>query len=82
MAIGGRTIGELKLALSFDEYTSWATYIRKRGSMNVGLRVESGVALLAMLIQRARGIECDVTEFMPHFDKPEITLEEAMKRWS
>lgn len=50
--------------------------------MNVGLRVESGVALLAMLLQHARGIECDVHEFMPHFDKPEITLEEAMKRWS
>lgn len=81
MAIGGRTIGELKLAMSFEEFGSWAAYIQKRGTQNLGMRVESGFALLATLIQHARGIDCDIDEFMPHFDKKPLSLEEAMKRW-
>lgn len=60
----------------------WEAYVKKRGSLNLGLRFENGIALLATLINRARGIETDIYEFMPHFDQPEITLEEAMKTWS
>jgi hypothetical protein len=60
----------------------WEAYVAKRGSLNLGLRFENGIALLATLINRARGIETDIHEFMPHFDQPEISLEEAMKKWS
>jgi hypothetical protein len=60
----------------------WESYVAKRGSLNVGLRVENGFALLATLIQHARGVSCEITDFMPHFDLGEISLEVAMRTWS
>lgn len=81
--IGGRTIAEAQSNLSYDEFVSWVMYRRKRGSLNLGLRIEEGSALLAMLYANSKSKDggYKIHDFAPHMDKPEITLQEAMKAW-
>lgn len=69
--IGGRTIAEAKEVITHDEFLLWVDYIRKRGSLNVGLRLESGFALLATMVNRALGGKAQMTDFTPHLDKQE-----------
>ena len=45
--VGGRTIEEAKERLSFEETLAWAAYMRQRGSLHVGMRLEVGFELLA-----------------------------------
>lgn len=68
--IGGRTIAEAKEAITHDEFLLWVDYIRKRGSLNVGLRLESGFALLATMVNRALGGKAQMHDFTPHLDSP------------
>jgi hypothetical protein len=68
--------------LSYEEFLMWESYVAKRGSLNLGLRLENGIALIATLIKRAQGIDTEISEFMPHFDAQPISLEQAMQQWS
>lgn len=58
-------------------------YRRLRGSLNVGMRVERGAALLAALYTNAHTKDGQYTlqDFMPHNPKPPVSLEEAMESW-
>lgn len=60
----------------------WETYIKKRGSLNVGMRLEQGFALVAFQINRANGGKAELKDFMPHFDEREVSLDEAMRDWT
>ena len=80
--IGGSSIAEAKENLSYDEVIAWSHYIRKRGSLNWGMRIEQGFALLAFLFSRVNGGMQEIEEFMPHADKQEASLEDVMKKWS
>ena len=81
--VGGRTIAEAQERLSFREFQSWQRYRAKRGSLNVGMRVERGAALLATLYANSKSKNggFKIFDFMPHEDEPEIPLEAAMKEW-
>jgi len=83
--IGGRTIAEAQQRISYPEFVRWARYRAKRGSLNPGLRVERGSALLATMYANAHRKEhappYNIFDFAPYHDQPEITLEEAMKSW-
>ena len=83
--IGGRTIAEAKDRISYSEFRVWAAYRQRRGSLNTGLRVEQGLAMLASLYANARRKEgtpaFDLFDFAPHLDRPELTLDDAMKAW-
>jgi len=83
--IGGRTIAEAQSRLSYAEYRLWRAYRARRGSLNVGMRVESAIALLATMYgntHRAEGAPpFDLYDFAPHHDRPDLTLEEAMRQW-
>lgn len=68
--IGGNTIYEAKERLSHDEFMAWRAYIGKRGSLNVGSRVERGFALVATIVSRAVGGKAKMEDFMPHADQP------------
>lgn len=68
--IGGRTIHEAKLRMSYEEFMAWRAYIYKRGSLNIGLRVERGFALISTVVNRAAGGKAEMEDFMPHADKP------------
>lgn len=69
--VGGRTVAEAKERLSYVEANQWAAYLNQRGSINQGLRIEAGFALLAMILSRVNGGKAEVSDFMPHFDKQE-----------
>lgn len=76
--VGGRTIEEAKERLSFEETLAWAAYMRQRGSLHVGMRLEVGFALLAKLINNALGGEADLSDFAPHIDQSG-SIEDVMK---
>jgi len=76
--VGGRTVEEAKETLSFAEAQAWSAYMRKRGSLNVGMRLEYGFALIARSINNALGGHATMRDFMPHADQPD-SLEEIMR---
>lgn len=61
----------------------WESFIAKRGTLHVGMRLEQGFAMLASLIRQAVGDKtARMADHMPHFDKPEeaeLSLEQAMR---
>lgn len=83
--VGGRTIAEAQERISYPEFLQWAKYRAKRGSLNAGMRIERGAALLSTLYANAHRKEhapaFQLHDFAPYHDRPELTLEEAMKSW-
>lgn len=69
--IGGRTIREAKNNLSFDEAAAWREYIAKRGSINLGRRLESGFALVATITRNVHGGKATMSDFMPYESREE-----------
>lgn len=77
--------------MSHAESLDWIGYIQRRGTLNLGLRMEAGFALLAFLLCRGFRIKKEgggqfyLKDFAPHlgaFDQEgdgELTLEEAIK---
>lgn len=76
--IGGQTVAEAKERVQYAEFMDWMTYIRMRGSLNIGNRLESGFALIAFMINRAAGGTADQRDFMPHADAPVASLSDVM----
>jgi hypothetical protein len=76
--VGGRTVAEAKERLTFDEAIAWQAYLEKRGSANLGMRLEYGFALIARSINHALGGNATLRDFMPHADQPN-SLAEVMK---
>lgn len=81
--VGGRTIAEAQERLSYSEFISWQKYRAKRGSLNLGMRVERGAALLATLYANAHSKQggYKLFDFMPHEEEPPVSLETAMEKW-
>lgn len=81
--IGGRTIAEAQHRLSYQEFIQWARYRRKRGSLNVGMRVERGAGLLAALYANSNSKNggYTISDFSPHEDQPVLTLDD-LASWS
>jgi len=61
------------------EAMQWVAYIQKRGSLNVGLRVEAVIAGLALQVNRALGGKAELADFMPHWDQPEASIDDIAK---
>jgi hypothetical protein len=78
LGIGGCTVDELKARMSYAEALDWQSYIERRGTLNVGMRLEAGFALIAMVINRALGGSATVKDFMPHYEEPEATIGDVM----
>lgn len=81
--IGGRTIAEAQERISYPEFLQWVTYRRKRGTLNLGMRVEHGSALLAALYANSKSKNGGhkVIDFMPHQEEAPISLDDAMEKW-
>lgn len=73
--IGGRTIAEAKRNLSFAEVMEWSAYIRKRGTLNLGRRVEVAAALIAVTINRVHGGKAKLADYTPHEMQDDETTE-------
>jgi hypothetical protein len=78
--IGGRTIREAKNNLAYDEYLEWVEYIRMRGSLNPGRRIEQSIAILAFYFNKAffRG-HVKYSDFTPHENEPEASVSDVIK---
>ena len=59
-------------------------YRALRGSLNVGMRVERGAALLATLYANTHTKDggFKIYDFMPHEVEAAISLDDAMKSWA
>jgi hypothetical protein len=71
-----------------EEVRLWAAYRRKRGTLNLGMRIEYAGALITSTYvnaHRRKGApRIPIHDFMPnhHEDETEISLEDAKKKWS
>ena len=67
--------------MTHAEARMWSAYMSKRGSLNVGLRVEMGTALLAWQLHHALGGKSKMDVFMPNVvrrsDEPQEDMKEA-----
>lgn len=81
--IGGRTIEEAKKNISYHEFILWLQYRHKRGSFNLGMRVERGAALNACVYLNAKSLnhKYSLYDFMPNEEAPPQTLFQAMNEW-
>lgn len=83
--IGGKTIEEVQRNLSVPEVMKWLAYRQKRGTLNWGMRIERGAALLASIYvnaHRSKGTpRQSIHAFMPNAGDVEISLDEAMNTW-
>ena len=75
--IGGNTIHQVKNNLTMLEINQWAEYRHRRGSLNVGRRVEQAVAnMMAIYINGQRTEDyVEPRELMPHEDDVEVGFE-------
>lgn len=63
--IGGRTIAEAKANLTYNEWLSWMAYVEQNGTLNPGLRMERGFALLSTILNNVHGGKADFDDFLP-----------------
>lgn len=69
--IGGNTIHQVKTNLTMVEVNQWAVYRQRRGSLNIGRRIEQAAAnIIAMNINKGLKVEdwVEPLEFMPNED--------------
>jgi len=80
--IGGNTIQQVKCNMTLREIRQWAAYRNRRGSLNVGRRVEQAAANTAAFHYNSKiKEECyhiDPLVLMPHEDDVFETFEEQM----
>ncbi|WP_438283129.1 phage tail assembly protein T [Pseudomonas alabamensis] len=69
------------------EFQAWAKYRERRGSLNVGMRVERVGGLLASIManqtrnQKVQPTPFTPQDFTPHDQPRPISLEQAMEAW-
>ena len=77
--IGGQTVAEAKERMTYSEALLWSAFIKKRGTIHIGMRLENSTAVLAFLINRAVGGKAEMSDFMPHSEKKVADLADVMK---
>jgi hypothetical protein len=51
--------------MSYPEFLSWRAYVRQTGTLNLGVRIEQGIALLATIFNRGFGGKAEFSDFLP-----------------
>ena len=80
--IGGNTIHQVKNNLTMLEINQWAEYRHRRGSLNIGRRVEQASAnIIAMNINKGLKHEnwVEPLEFMPNEDDVVESFEDQIE---
>lgn len=80
--IGGNTIHQVKTNLTMVEINQWAEYRSRRGSLNVGRRIEQAAAnIIAMNINKGLKVEnwVEPLEFMPNEDDVVESFEDQIE---
>lgn len=79
--IGGNSIDTVKANLTAYEISQWREYRLRRGSLNIGRRIEQATAHLMAWYHNGKVKEADridPIELMPHEDDVEISFEEMV----
>ena len=81
--IGGRTVAEAKENLSLREAFQWGEYIKRKGSLHVGRRLEFMLGRITWMFNSYLGGKQPLTDFLPGYDEDEVEvdLETAMQNW-
>jgi len=77
--IGGNSINEVKNNLTRLEILQWAEYRYRRGSLNIGRRVEQAVANMMSIYINSNGGDVEALELMPHEDDVIISFEDQIE---
>lgn len=75
--VGGSTVEEARATLTHDEFVGWCSYMRKRGTVDLGARMDAGFAMLAHVICAVNGRKTKVSDFMPkrQEEQQEVSIE-------
>lgn len=76
--VGGSSVEAAKQTITHAESLKWRAYLETRGPANLGLRMEAGFAMLAVLINRALGGHLKFQDVAPHFDEPSASISDVM----
>lgn len=82
--IGGNTIDDVKANLTACEVEQWYEYRKRRGSLNVGRRVEQAIGNLMAFYHNGKvkpQYRADPLNFMPHEDDVVISFEEQIAEY-
>lgn len=77
--IGGRTVAEAKLRMSYDEYLSWCEFMRRRGTLHEGMRMEYLVGRLTWIVSQALGGKGEFSEFVRYHDEEVTNVDDLAK---
>jgi hypothetical protein len=64
LALGGRTVGELKAVMSASEFASWLAYVEDNGPLDLQRRYDEPAALIAWAVQAAQGGKAKLEDFL------------------
>lgn len=78
--MGGLTVAEAKRRMSYREFVAWARFVRQRGPLSDGVRVEHSVALMAAqfangFLKKQNGQKFTLDDFMVYAAKAEQQTE-------
>jgi hypothetical protein len=77
--IGGRTVEEARERMSHTEFVRWCSYIRKHGTLNVGLRVEMAAALVSHVVSAVNGNKTRIQDFLPKREPQQASIQDVFK---
>ena len=64
--------------MSYVEFLDWVSFMRMRGSIDVGQRLDHGFAMIATLIKRATGGKAEMSDFLMTKPQPKhASVEDA-----
>lgn len=61
--------------MSYTEALEWMEYIKSEGPLDLGLRIEQGIALLCTTVNRSAGGKAELKDFLPSREAPEDEVE-------
>ena len=64
--------------MSSNEALLWGAYIEKRGSLNAGLRIEHGAALVAYMSGKTVKKTAKIEDFIPQRGAPKAQSDDEM----
>lgn len=83
--IGGNSIELAQRNLSYREASVWMKYMREKGSLNVGVRVEQAVGLLSYMFEGVNSkAKVDASKHFPNLHKKPVVdsdVKQTFEKW-
>ena len=61
--------------MSYTEALDWMEYVRLRGPLDLGARLEQGFAMVAMAVNRSAGGKAELKDFLPQREEQDEDVE-------